>query len=278
MLLEHLETIERVVAFTCRRSGLDGADAEDFASAVKLKLVEDDYGIIRKFEGRSSFCSFISVVVQRLLSDDRNHRWGKWHASAEARRIGDVAIELEKLIRRDGRTMDEAVTVLIRAHDGVTREQLQDIASRLPSRAPRRRFVDLDEAVPVARTEIDEAEKGLMEAERQTLSSRMSATIRGVLQRLPEDDQLILQLRFESGMTVAQIARSLHLDQKVLYRRIERHMASIREALERDGLGADAARELMDHGMSLDLDLGKHAARPSNKDDAITAAHGEISG
>ena len=40
--------------------------------------------------------------------DWRNARWGKWRPSAEARRQGALATHLERLMRRDGLTFEEA--------------------------------------------------------------------------------------------------------------------------------------------------------------------------
>src|SRR5256885_9925743 len=54
------------------RAFLSGADAEDFGSFVKLKLIENDYAALRKFEHRCSFAAYISVVVQRLLRSEEH--------------------------------------------------------------------------------------------------------------------------------------------------------------------------------------------------------------
>ena len=51
---------------------------------------------------------------------------------------------------------------------------------------------------------------------------------------------VILKLRFWEGLTVADIARTLRLDQKSLYPRIQKLMASLRAKLE--SLGVEAAR------------------------------------
>ena len=79
---------------------------------------------------------------------------------------------------------------------------------------------------------------------------------------LPADDRLILQLRFDSEMSVAEIARSLGLDQKQLYRRIERHLREIRQRLEDAGIAADEAREILgDRGTVLDFRLASSTSR-----------------
>jgi hypothetical protein len=46
-------------------------------------------------------------------------------------------------------------------------------------------------------------------------------------------------MRFDDGLPVADIARALHLDQKRLYRTIERLLADLRERLKGEGVSGD---------------------------------------
>ena len=57
---------------------------------------------------------------------------------------------------------------------------------------------------------------------------------------MPED-RLLLRLRFWQGLSVADIAALLKLEAKPLYRRYERLMRELREALEAQGLGPSEA-------------------------------------
>lgn len=270
LLITNLALVECVVTFTCRRNSLSEADAEDFASMVKLRLVENEYAVVRKFEGRSSFATFIAVVVQRMLLDHRIHLWGKWHASAEARRLGETAVELEQLLHRDGRTMAEAISILTEHDPSRTRQSLESLASRLPARGPKRKLVELDAASNVA------ANEEITTLDQQQSSERVSNTMRRFIDSLPPDDRLILQLRFDSGMTVAQIARSLDLDQKQLYRRIEKRFVEARRELERGGVGVEDIRELIGaRGVVLDFDLRKRQAGPSTSSETSVAAEKE---
>ena len=263
LLTANLPLIERAVAFACRRYRFDPEDAEEFGAVVKLKLVEDDYAILRSYEARSGFATFISVVVQRMALDYRIHLWGKWHSTAEAKRLGELAVELEKLLHRDGRTLDEALVILKPRFEGITRESLAALAGRLPPRAPRMREVAIaDSAEPRAQTMA--ADERVLEDERRRTSQKLSAAMTSIIAELPEDDQLILQLRFEGGMAVSQIARALQIDQKLLYRRIERQMKEIRIELERRGVDAGDALDLIGRDEAiLRFDLGNHDRRPS---------------
>jgi RNA polymerase sigma factor for flagellar operon FliA len=202
--------------------------------------------------------------------------WGKWHASAEAKRLGQLAVELEQLLLRDGRSVDEALVILAPKHDGLTRESLQSIASCLPDRAPRHRDVGLEKAESVAVTRPAEVEEPIFTNERRRASEKLSAIMSAVIERLPEDERLILQLRFEGGMTVPQIARALGLDQKLTYRRIERRMRDIRSELEQSGI---AWRDVLDligrDEILLQFDLGKPKPRPSIRADETATANTE---
>ena len=277
LLTANLPLIERAVAFACRRYRLDPNDAEEFAAIVNLKLVENDYAILRAYEARSSFATFISVVVQRMALDYRIHAWGKWHTTAEAKRLGPLAIDLEKLLHRDGRTLDEAVVILGATYDGVTRESLAALAGRLPVRVPRMREVAIGEAAEL-RAQTSEVDERVFEHDRRLISQRLSELMSRIIDALPEDEQLILHLRFEGGMPVSQIARALQLDQKLLYRRLERRMRDIRAELERSGIATDQVLDLIGRDETfLDFDLGKRNPRPSIAADESAAARSEES-
>ena len=84
--LAQLDTVDRVVAFVCRRHRLSPDESDDFRSVARVKLLEHDYAILRAFEGRSSIQTYLTVVIQRLFLDYRISAWGKWRPSAEARR------------------------------------------------------------------------------------------------------------------------------------------------------------------------------------------------
>src|SRR5207245_8455844 len=81
LFLSELALIERVIAWVCTRRCLRGSDAEDFASTVKLRFIENDYEILGRFEGRSSLKTYITAVVNHLYLDFQTQRFGKWRPS-----------------------------------------------------------------------------------------------------------------------------------------------------------------------------------------------------
>jgi RNA polymerase sigma factor for flagellar operon FliA len=244
---EHRDILEAAIARTCRRFRLSPADAEDFAGEFRLRLVKEDYAILKQFQGRSSLRTYLLVVVMRAFQDWRNARWGKWRPSAEAKRLGPLAQRLETLVVRDRHTLDEADEIL-RTNLGIaeSRASLEAMLARLPVRHSRTFVADdsLEER-PAADAPPDSELERYEAAEAARAAAR--ALARAII-RLPAQDQLILRMRFQDCLTTADIARALHLEQKPLYRRIERLLLELRGCLERDGLTEAMAAQAIARG------------------------------
>src|SRR5882672_5077367 len=54
VFLAELPMIRRLLASIARRQRLSASEAEDFASEVHLRIISNDYAILRKFRGHSS--------------------------------------------------------------------------------------------------------------------------------------------------------------------------------------------------------------------------------
>jgi RNA polymerase sigma factor for flagellar operon FliA len=241
-----LPTIEKVVAQICRRNHLREAEAEDFYSEVMLRLIERDYRVLRCFGQRSTIDTFLTVVVHRLFLDYRNRMWGRWRPSAEATRLGDIAMLLERLIARDGSSFDDALEQM-RTNYGITesRKVLEDLWARLARKPTRPRFVSekLAADVPIGGPGPD---ADIIWAQRESDGQLVSEALERALQELTAEERLLLKMRYDDGLTVSQIARALHLDQKPLYRRFEHLCEQLKERLQRDGVSSEVIRKLFE--------------------------------
>jgi RNA polymerase sigma factor for flagellar operon FliA len=238
------ESIERAIVRVCRDARLDAVSAEDFASSTRLSLLEDDCAILRKFEGRSSMATYLTIVVRRLLVDARR-AGGRWYASHEAQRRGAVAVQLERLMLRDRRPFAEAAEVVRNEHPEITVRELEQLAAALPERAPRPVLVPVGEGDAdrfVSRSTAADLVEALDVARRSTQTNDL---VRGVMAAMTPQDRLILRLRFSEDASIASIARAMRLEQRPLYRRIEALLASLRRALEGAGIDAASAGDLI---------------------------------
>ena len=235
--VEHIGAIDRIAESLCRRNGIHGADAEDFVSDVKLKLLQDDYAVLRKHRGTCSVQTFLTVVIANLFRDHRIKKWGKWRSSAEAKRRGEVAMLLEAAIYRDCQTFDEACNTLSRnGRVKVDRAELRKIMNEIPHRVPRR----VDDG-----TSVDDlpapsgADDGVVNREREErLQTAKEALNRAVAQLAPED-RVIIRMHYLEGLSVADVARGLGIDQKRLYPRIKKLLEELCARLKGDGIGAE---------------------------------------
>jgi RNA polymerase sigma factor (sigma-70 family) len=245
LLLDHLSWIERACASLARRHGLAGDEADDFLSWARLRLLEDDCAILRKFRGECAATTYLTVVLATLFRNYRAREWGKWRPSAAARREGPLAVRLEALVKRDGCALEEAGERLRTAGaTSLSDRELAALLARLPPHAPSRP-APAGEAALAEVPARDVADAAVLADEAGARRGDAEAAVRGAVERLAPRDQVVFRLRFWEGLSVAQIARGLGVPQKGLYRRIERALARMRRDLERGGVSREHVRELL---------------------------------
>jgi len=236
IFLENLATIERICAFVCKSNHVTPDEAAEFSQETQVRLVEDDYGIIRKFEGRSELSTYLHTVIKHLFHQFRVEQWGKWRPSAEARRLGDKAIALERLITRDGYTFEEAVQILTTPTGSpFTVVELEAIYLRLPARNRRPMLVSDGETAEAVAAEADASER-IMARERERTARRTCEAVDRIIDTFEPDDRLILQMRFWEALKAPEIARRLQLEQKKIYKRLDKLFARMRAALADAGV------------------------------------------
>ncbi|HEX2202608.1 MAG TPA: sigma-70 family RNA polymerase sigma factor [Longimicrobium sp.] len=246
VFIEHLATIERAAAKATRRYNLWGEDAEDFGAWVKMKLMEDDYAVFHKFRGESNWKTYITTVVSRLASSYSRERVGRWRPSAEAARRGPPAPELERLVRRDGYSLPQAGEKL-RTSGATTLSdvELARLLDALPERGPLRPVRVPAEAVLEGAQAPSRADARLAEAESDAWRGELAAVLHRALKRLTPEEAVIVRLYYGEGLTVADVARALHIEQKPLYRRIPKLRDTLRGYLEEAGISAATVRSLL---------------------------------
>jgi len=233
--------IEDALRFVAYRRRLTPVELEDLRSFVWLKLVENDYSRLRQYQADGSMTAYLSVVVHRLYLDDQIGKWGKWHGSTEARRRGEVAVALERLIYRDGLQIGEAVELLRTTRGGRdSREELFGVAYDLPTRH-RPKFVSEDYLYEASTFGVDPVER----RERAARARKLQEELTQAMQELRADELRMLQLRFGEKRSVPQVASILGVDAKPLYARMRRLLDRIRKRLEYRGFGREEASSLV---------------------------------
>ncbi|HXH41697.1 MAG TPA: hypothetical protein VNN08_23940 [Thermoanaerobaculia bacterium] len=257
-VLEHnLELIDRIVRRVCQRGGVAAGDVDDFASMVKLALVENDYAILRRYEGRSSLATYLAIIAQRQLADHRERMHGRWRPSREAQRLGERAVLIEDLVGRQHRSVDEAMPIIRSVDASITRNEVVEIADRLQQRTPRPREVPLpaEDAVPLPAA--DRADNDTLDRELRDVSRRAGTLLRETMAAWSAPDRMLVRLRFESSLTIADIARLMDVPQRPLYRRLESLLEGLRTVLLTAGIDPAAADDLLAASHRIEMDFGQ---------------------
>ena len=210
-----------------RRLGPD--DAADFVQSAELRVLQRRYDVLARFDGRSSLRTYLHAVVARLLLDWRNTAYGKWRPSASARRLGPVAVFLDRLISRDGCTAAEAVEIARTRWPHLPAASLVELTERMPAHSPRR-VVLRGLRDDVAITEFDDP---VVRGEAEEAARRQRNAVGRALRTLAPGDREILRARYVEGRTVRAIAETAGLDPKALYRRLERLLIGLRRMAEK---------------------------------------------
>ena len=241
LLLANLGLVNEVVRFVARRQQLDPEQESELESFVRLRLLEDDFRVLRRFEGRSSLRTYLTIVVQRLWLDYRNHALGRWRASATASRLGPAARLLEELVYRDGFTFAEAAQVIASRGFPIGEAELAELWRAMPLRRPHRlQQGTSDEAREVPDPAPDPETRTL----RAEAATRLERVLVAALRELPPTDLLLVHLHFSEGVSLLALSRLWAQPYKGLVRRLDALLRELRRRVRAAGIAAGEAAEV----------------------------------
>ncbi|HWI17286.1 MAG TPA: sigma-70 family RNA polymerase sigma factor [Vicinamibacterales bacterium] len=245
LLLDHLDLIAQIVRTTGRRRHLSAPEREDFASFVHLRLIEDDYAILRKFQNRSTLWTYLAMVIERLSLDFCAEKWGRWRPSAMAERLGAIAVNLERLVTRDNHTVDEAIEILRTNHEvSLSHAELRGIWEQLPTRT---RTTSVGEEAAAAVSSDDSSDTTIEEAARRTRIERLQRALQSAFDQIPAQDRVLIALRFDQDMSMVEIAKLTGSSVPTLHRRLDKSVKQLRLALSQAGFDPRDVVNLIGH-------------------------------
>jgi RNA polymerase sigma factor (sigma-70 family) len=222
-----LAILSQVVREVTRSRRLSAADAQDFAQNVQLRLVERNYDLFQRFTGRSSLRTYLTVAITRMLLDWLNSTYGKWRPCAAAVRMGAHAIRLDRLVDREGYTLDQALEMMRADRDVPSETELRRMADQLPRR-PHRRMVSDEVLESMSMMTFDDPVEA---AEDRSARGRIHEALSAALRQLTPEERKLIQLRYQQKLSVRTLADVLSVEPKTLYRRFDRTLQALRRSL-----------------------------------------------
>ena len=243
LYLQSLEALPPILRCLGREKRLSPEEVEDLRSDIQVKLLEDDYRVLRQWDSRSSLKGYLATVVCNLWHDRLRGEKGKVVVSAAARRLGPPAPELEVLLGRQGLTLDQAYLAIKPRFPGLSRCEAEEIAAQINPK-PGRHFESEDVVTRLPDLE-PMGDERLEQREKLAKKRKALALMHRRLSELPEQDRILLVRAHAEGVKFSRIARSLGIDQKPLYRRNEKLITKLRANLEEAGIRWEDLSEVL---------------------------------
>jgi RNA polymerase sigma factor for flagellar operon FliA len=245
LLLDHLDLVDQIVRTMGRRRHLSATERDDFASFVNLRLVDDNYAILRKFQNRSTLWTYLATVIERLSLDFCAEKWGRWRPSAMADRLGPVAVLLERLVTRDSHTIEEAIEIVRTNHDvALTYAELLRMWDQLPVRV---RTTEVSEEAAAAVSSNDSSESRIEDADRRDRIERLQGALKSAFEQIAAQDRVLIALRFDQDLSMVEISKLTGSSVPTLHRRLDKSVKQLRLALTDAGLDPREIVNLIGH-------------------------------
>jgi hypothetical protein len=217
--------VERVIHDLARRHHLASAEVEEFRAMVAHALERNDFELLRAFDGRSTWETYLDTVITKEFMRFRAALWGTWRPTTLAMRFGPAAMLLEELMVRDGFTLH-------RATDWMRTTHRVDL--------PRHRIAQLAAALGLVGGASSGAPAGSV-----PLHEPLRRALADALALLSAEDRLIVELRFRDRASWTRIGALLKIDARPVQRRLEAAKDVIAQSLRTQGVDAADIEGLM---------------------------------
>ena len=240
-----LEVYSALISQVVRWSERDADESADCFLYVCEQLSRNQFRRLRRFhvDGKASFSTWLRAVVRNLCLDWHRRRFGRYRIFQSVARLSGFDQQVFRCVCERDLSINECVAVLRQDFGEVSAEQvgisLQRLRNTLSPRqlwllnTRRRRITSLSPDDESGRSQAArQIQDPSPDPEIQTALKERVDGLHRVFARLPNSDRLLLQLRFEQELTLAEVAKMLSLKvAQTADRRIREAMGRIRELL-----------------------------------------------
>jgi RNA polymerase sigma factor (sigma-70 family) len=242
----------------CRRSFEHHSElGNDCFLYVFEKLNEDDSRRIKAYKGRCTFRTFLYSVTSKLIIDFRRNRFGYKVLPKYYWEFDGINRHIFKLFFYQNLTVDWAENA-VKSEFKLSQEEAQervDIVERRirESRLGGKSRIDTHEIhveeVDCLTSEDKKPGPEEIVIATETLKQKeyFVKVLKEEVQKLDDEDSLILQLYFEQALTAKQISNAIPgLKDKKVYKRVERTLKKLKKSLEEKGISDEDIRSVFE--------------------------------
>ena len=229
-----------------RRFESDGGRAADCYVDVCASLSDERFRRLRSFraDGTARFDTWLKTVVSNLCVDWRRRQHGRFRPVRALQGLPDLERRVFHCMYAKGMPRAECLHVLQARFPDLTDLQLSEINARLFSlltpgqrwqagvRAAPRVSLDASLAPDEGPPELQVAEPG-PGPDGHAEADEERRLVAAAMQRLPSRQRLLLRMRYEQNLSLAEIARLTGLpDTNRVYRELEAAVAAVRKLVD----------------------------------------------
>jgi DNA-directed RNA polymerase specialized sigma24 family protein len=221
----------------------DRDDVMDLYVHVCERLAADDCARLRKHDpGKGTLAAWLGTVVRRMLVDWVRSQHGRKRLFGSIRALSEVdqqvfelyywrrhaLAEIADLVRGPGGQgigLAAGCAAMERVERALTERQRMDLIT-MTARAGAALALEDEDGEPLVQAVVNDPDP-----ESALLLDRRRDALQRALLTLPEEDRVIVSMRFLDGLTVQEIRRALHLD-ALTPDRMTSIVAALRRALE----------------------------------------------
>lgn len=247
LFVSNLTVTNKIIEKYCRMHNVRGNEVDDCRSYVYEKLIDNDYKKIREFKGNSSYKTFITVVITRILIDRKRLSSRKWKPSKKAIEIGKEAVILEELVYCKDCSFEEAYNILTTNHNiPIDRDKAYEIVTQLQGRNIRRKRHK--------KVEIDEngygihsisPEEAAIDEENLKIKEQLYIIIKEMHESLSNEERLLLKMRFEDDISISKIARILKMNRSDVDKKLKAIIRRFKDKILTKGISIDSIRDIL---------------------------------
>jgi hypothetical protein len=218
VLREQRPHVERLVQDIARHYHLAAHEIAEFSTLVEHTLERNDYELLRAFDCRSTWETYLSTVVTRLFFDFQLELWGQWRPSAASQVLGPAAMLLEELVLRDHLPLADAIDLMRTTYRVDLSQHRIDLLAR-------------ELRLPGHRDRGPSASSGAIAEAELAHDPAIGAALSDAIALLSPEDRLLLAMRYVDRQPITRIAKVLRAAPRPLQRQIEQAKEVLRTSL-----------------------------------------------
>ena len=232
-----VERYRRLILAAIRHYTADHDEVMDVFALTCESLRADDLARLRRYlaqpQHTARFSTWLVTVVRNLTIDWYRHRDGRRRLSVIAAELPPLQAKIFECVFADGRSHAETYELLVASEgSGLSFGAfLREVRATYRAVAARRKGPLMAELWGPPPPEAEETEQDAV------AQGEQAARLAEVLDSLPPDDRLAIQLFVVDDVPAADVARVMGLpNAKAVYNRVYRALADLRARLERAGI------------------------------------------